>query len=290
MKKFTFLVLAVICLLCKAQTSPVEIKLWENGCDIKNGLELSKEGENPGFITSVSDPVLYVYPASKPNGTAVLMCPGGAYIGLAMNHEGKDMADWFNSMGITYAVLKYRMPNGNSIVPLTDGEKAMKILRDRAKEWGIDKNSIGIMGASAGGHFASTIATHYSSKDTRPDFQILFYPVITMEKGVTHEGSSINLLGQNPSEDLVNKFSNELQVTSDTPKAFIMVSSDDDVVPVENSIRYYNSLVKNGVPVTLHAYPSGGHGWGFRDAFPYKSAWTAELERWLNLEVIGNNK
>ena len=195
-----------------------------------------------------------------------------------MNHEGHDMADWFNAQGITYAVLKYRMPNGHHDVPLSDALQAVRLMREHANEWHIQK--IGIMGASAGGHLACTAATHYTA-ETRPDFQILFYPVVSMDLANCHKGSRDNLLGKSPSEELVKLYSNELQVTGDTPPAFIMHSSNDGAVPVSNSVNYYLALVKNKVSVSLHTYPIGGHGWGFRDNFTYKRQWTGELEKWL---------
>lgn len=265
----------------------VTLPLWPNGAPQDNGLSVENENWSGDFLNQTASAELYVYPASKPNGTAILMCPGGGYWGLAMGHEGNAMADWFNSMGITYAVLKYRMPNGHDKIPLSDAEEAMRLLRSHASEWGINPNSIGIMGASAGGHLASTLATHYSSSSTRPDFQILFYPVITMEAGVTHQGSRDFLIGKTPSEDLVKLYSNELQVSSDTPQAFVMVSADDNVVPVANSLRYVTSLSQNNVPFTFHVYPVGGHGWGYGDHFIYKPQWTGELEKWLRESVIG---
>ena len=152
-------------------------------------------------------------------------------------------------------------------------------MRQHATEWNIRK--LGIMGASAGGHLASTVATHFTDNETRPDFQILFYPVITMDLSYTHKGSHDNLLGKNASKELEDKYSNEKQVTAQTPQAFIMHSSDDHAVPVANSINYYLALVKNNVSATLHTYPIGGHGWGFRDSFLYKRQWTGELEKWL---------
>lgn len=242
----------------------VEIPLWSN--EVPNG-----------------NPSITIYPAKNPNGKAIIMCPGGAYGWLAMDHEGHAMADWMNGMGITYVVLKYRMPAGNYKIPLSDAEQAIRLVRERASELKI--NQVGIMGASAGGHLASTLATHYSSKETRPDFQILFYPVITMDPSYTHGGSRTNLLGENPSKELEKKYSNELQVTSDTPKAFIMLSSDDGAVPVANGINYYMALVRNHVSASLHAYPVGGHGWGYADNFIYKRQWTEELEKWLREEV-----
>lgn len=270
-------------------TSPEQtltFRLWPNGKPNESGLTEDGDTSNPGWYTLIAEPELYVYRPENPNGTAILMCPGGGYYGLAMSHEGKDMKDWFNSMGITYAVLKYRMPNGNHEVPLSDAEEAMRILRGHADEWGLRSDKIGVMGASAGGHLASTLATHYSSAETRPDFQILFYPVITMEEGVTHPGSREFLIGKDPSSELVTLYSNEEQVEADTPQAFIMVSADDDVVPLENSLRYARALSDNKVPFSLHVYPTGGHGWGFLSNFLYHQQWREELNKWLRENIL----
>lgn len=221
-----------------AAQEPVKIKLWQNGAPNDNGMTSQVE-KGPLYV---AEPTIEVYPAKESNGLAIVMCPGGGYSHLAMNHEGHDMANWFNSQGITYAVLTYRMPNGNNEVPLSDAQQALRIMRQHAKEWNIQK--LGIMGASAGGHLASTAATHFTDAETRPDFQILFYPVITMDPAYTHMGSHDNLLGKNPSKELEQKYSNELQVTPETPQAFIMHSSDDGAVPVANSVNYYTALVK----------------------------------------------
>ena len=172
------------------------------------------------------------------------------------------------------------MPHGDRSIPISDVEKAMKIVRDNAEEWKINTDDVGIMGFSAGGHLASTIATH-SADGLRPDFQILFYPVITMDAAFTHQGSRSNLLGDNPSSDLVDDYSNEKQVDENTPKAFIVLSGDDDIVPVANSLRYYESLIKDNIPVSMHIYPSGGHGWGYGKWFKYHPQVIFELDNWL---------
>lgn len=268
----------------------VTLPVWPDGAPNESGLSVENENWSGDFLNQTATAELYVYPAAEPNGTAILMCPGGGYWGLAMGHEGHAMADWFNSMGITYAVLKYRMPNGHDEIPLSDAEQAMRILRAHASEWGINPNSIGVMGASAGGHLASTLATHYSSSQTRPDFQVLFYPVITMEQGITHQGSRDFLIGKIPSDEMVKRYSNELQITSETPEAFVMVSADDDVVPVANTLRYVTSLSENNIPFSLHVYPTGGHGWGYGDHFTYKPQWTAELQKWLQERILPKNK
>ena len=162
---------------------PVELPLWPNGAPNDNGLKGEEVMSAPYRLTNVTQPTITVYRPATPNGMTIIMCPGGAYALLAMDHEGHDMAPWFNSLGITYVVLKYRMPNGHCEVPLSDAEQAIRIVRKHAKDWNIRTDRVGIMGASAGGHLASTLATHFSSEDTRPDFQILLYPVITMESG-----------------------------------------------------------------------------------------------------------
>lgn len=224
-----------------------------------------------------TEATLTIYPAKKPNGQAIVACPGGGYAGIATTHEGHDMAAWFNTQGITYAVLHYRMPYGKHEIPLSDAHQAIRYMRKNGEKWGIKQ--LGIMGSSAGGHLASTAATHFDA-ETRPDFQILFYPVVTMND-YTHQGSKDNLLGKNPSEELVKLYSNELQVTEQTPPAFIMHSSNDDAVPVLNSINYYLALCKHGVWSSMHLYPIGGHGWGYNESFPYKAQWKNELEKWL---------
>lgn len=275
-------VMFALTFLCATNTlmaqRKVEFNVWPDGAPNTNGLEANEDEKKKDFPSKIVTPTLTVHVANKPNGKAILCCPGGGYSIVAMNHEGHDMAAWLNAQGYTLAVLKYRMPNGHDEVPLSDALQAMRILRQHSEEWKISK--IGVMGASAGGHLASTVATHYT-EDSRPDFQVLFYPVISMQPDITHRGSRENLIGKNPSEELVNKYSNELQVNAQTPPAFILHSSDDGGVPVENSIRYYQALVKNRVPVSLHCYPVGGHGWGYRDSFPYKHEWQSELEKWL---------
>lgn len=280
MRKILLLSFLFVTTILSAQ-KPIELPLWPNGAPNTNGQTGGKENWDGGFMTNIVNPSLTVYPAEKPNGMAIIMCPGGGYAGLAMAHEGHDMAAWFNAQGITYAVLKYRMPNGNNEVPLSDAEQAIRMVRDHAAEWGVNPARVGVMGASAGGHLAASLSTLYSSDKTRPNFQILFYPVISMVEGITHPGSRENLIGKNPPQALEQKYSLEKQVTPRTPQAFIMLSSDDDLVPAANSIGYFLALKDKKVPVSLHMYPTGGHGWGFRDNFTYKRQWTGELEKWL---------
>ena len=244
------------------------------------GLQVSAQSTPKPF--DIEQPSLRVFlPAPElATGRAVVACPGGGYSGLAVNHEGYDWAPYFNKQGIALIVLKYRMPKGDRTLPISDAEAAMKMVRDSADVWNLNPNDIGIMGSSAGGHLASTIATH-APEALRPNFQILFYPVITMDKSFTHMGSHDNLLGKDASADLEKEFSNEKQVTKETPRAFIVYSDDDKVVPPANGDNYYLALNKKGVPSVLHIYPTGGHGWGIREDFLYKSEMQNELTSWL---------
>lgn len=259
----------------------IEIPLWPDGAPSSNGLESVEETGDNVRASKVSNPILYVFPARKPNGKMVIACPGGGYAHLAMAHEGFDMADWMNRQGITFAVLKYRMPNGHSEVPLDDARRAISIAREKASEWGVNPSKIGIMGSSAGGHLAASLSTLYGEDSARPDFQILLYPVISMGD-ITHKGSRDNLLGKEASAEAVEHFTLANRVDSNSPRAFIALSADDKAVPPMNGIGYAEALIANNVPVTLHVYPSGGHGWGYRDSFKYKREWTAELEKFLS--------
>jgi acetyl esterase/lipase len=244
----------------------------------------------------VKEPTMDMYLASpeKATGTAVIICPGGAYWGLAIDHEGKQVAQWLNSLGITAFVLKYRLPDdaimpNKSVGAMQDGQEAIRIVRRYAKEWGIHPNKIGMMGFSAGGHLASTLSTHfkekvYEAKDStnaRPDFSLLIYPVISMDESITHMGSRFNLLGEKPADTLVRHFSNELQVCQETPPAFLVHSIDDDAVPVQNSIHYVLALKKFKIPCELHIYQSGGHGYGLGRSDNTESTWTEACAKWL---------
>lgn len=281
MKRISLLLMLLTSLsLLKAQ-EPIVMNLWPDGAPNTNGLTGTEEDLKGGRIANVVNPSITVHRPAKPNGMAILMCPGGGYARLAMNHEGHDMAPWMNALGITYVVLKYRMPNGHNEVPLSDAEQAIRLIRQHTQEWGINPQCIGVMGASAGGHLAASLATLYTSEETRPDFQVLFYPVISMRPGITHAGSRTNLLGSEPTAALEEKYSLERRVNSRTPQAFLMLSADDKSVPPANSLGYFQALLEHNVPATMHIYPIGGHGWGFRDSFTYKRQWTEELEKWL---------
>ena len=221
---------------------------------------------------------------AEPTGRAVVILPGGGYTHLAMGHEGYDWAPWFNRQGIACFILTYRMPKGDWQLPFYDACNAMLFVRDHAAEWDIDPHQIGIMGSSAGGHLATTVATHADDK-ARPNFQILFYPVVTMKRDGTHEGSAREFLGQwRDNATMVERYSNELQVKQGTtPPAIIIAASDDKAVPpVPNGIAYYEALQKAGIPATLHVYPQGGHGFGFHTSFQYHEQMLSDLTIWLN--------
>ena len=260
-------------------SDPFDIDLWQNGMPNTNGVDTTTFNEKEGNFK----PSMRVFLPS-PNvatGRFILMCPGGGYSHLAYNHEGYDWAPYFLKQGIGVAVLKYRMPKEiNKDVPISDAEEAIRLIRENAKEWNINPNDVGIMGFSAGGHLASTIATH-APKALRPDFQILMYPVITMDSNYTHKGSRQNLLGKYPSDELVELYSNEKQVDADTPRAFIAYSNDDGAVPPLNGVNYYLALHNKKIPAALYIYPTGGHGWGIREGFLYKNLMLDELSAWL---------
>ncbi|WP_245747446.1 alpha/beta hydrolase [Parapedobacter koreensis] len=232
-------------------------------------------------VTGVTLPTLTAYlPAAgvANTGKAVIICPGGGYSILAIGHEGHDVAKQLATNGIAAFVLKYRLPKDEimedkRIGPLQDAQRAIQLVRERAGEWGIARDKIGIAGFSAGGHLASTLSTHYAAalidnpKGTslRPDFSLLLYPVISMQEGMTHGGSRTNLLGSNPNPEDINHFSNELQVTADTPPAFLVHAEDDTVVPIANSQVYIEALQKHGTDAELITYPAGGHGFGLNN-------------------------
>lgn len=261
-------------------SEPITFKLWNNNAPTSNDIPVGTEKcDEMGRITNVSEPEITVYPSDNPNGMALIMCPGGGYFCLAALFEGSELAKPLNEEGITLAVLKYRLPNGHHEIPADDARKAFEVLRSHAGEFGIDPDKIGIGGASAGGHLATTVTAHPDS--VNPAFQVLFYPVITMEEAFTHAGSRNLLLGANPSEVLVDYYSNEKHVTGATPPTFIAVSQDDTGVKLRNSTDYFNALVANNVPVSFHVYPTGGHGWLCPPEFIYKKVALNELTLWL---------
>lgn len=250
--------------------------------------------DNVTRVSKVSQPTMIVYKPNRPNGRSIIICPGGGYGILAIDKEGTRLAEVFNSWGITAFVLKYRLPDpvyckDPSLAPLQDAQQAIRMVRSRAKELGIDPKKIGIMGFSAGGHLASTATTHFDfkadpqNKDTisvRPDFSILIYPVISFDETITHMGSRTNLIGKEPSPEAIQFFSNEKQVGANTPPVFLVHAGDDGAVPVENSLRFYQSCIKYKVPAEMHLYPNGGHGFGMYNTTT-RDNWMDRLQTWL---------
>jgi acetyl esterase/lipase len=236
---------------------------------------------------------IYLPPADKANGAAVVVCPGGGYAGHALDHEGKQPAEWLNNLGVTAFVLKYRLAPYRHPIPLQDAQRAIRTVRARAKEWNLDPNRVGIWGFSAGGHLASTAATHFDDGkpdaadpvdkvSCRPDFLILCYPVITMTgPPVTHMGSRKNLLGDKPDEKLIEELSNEKQVTARTPPTFLFHTDADAGVVPENSVLFYLALKKAKVPAELHVYEKGPHGVGLAPKDPVLSTWPDRLADWM---------
>lgn len=268
---FTTLLLVVSAVAYGQKGTTME--LWPNGAKVA-----SPDSKDKAELT------VYLPDAKKATGRAIVCCPGGGYSHLAMDHEGHQWATFFNNQGIALIVLKYRMPHGNRMIPISDAEEAIKTVRRNAAEWHIDRKDVGVMGFSAGGHLASTIATH-SKGDAAPNFQILFYPVITMDLGFTHKGSHDNFLGDGHSKKehrkLEAEYSNDLQVNRTTPRAFLALSDDDKAVPAANGFNYYEQLYKHDVPASIHIYPTGGHGWGYRESFAYHYNVIFELKAWL---------
>jgi acetyl esterase/lipase len=279
MANWTLLMLG---LTCCAEPPKVEL-LWPQGAPGAVGTE---ERDKPSLT-------IYPAPRDKANGTAVVICPGGGYGGLAVGHEGKEPAEWLNRHGITAFVLRYRLgPRYRHPAPLQDAQRAMRLVRSRAKEWNVDPKRIGIWGFSAGGHLASTVATHFDDGKSdagdsmerascRPDFAILCYPVITLRPPFTHGGSRRNLLGDKPDEALVASLCNDEQVTDKTPPTFLFHTSEDKAVPPENSVQFYQALRKKKVPAELHIYEKGAHGVGLGVGRGAVSQWPEQLAAWL---------
>ena len=263
--------------------------LYPQGAPDNNGLPADKAvyAESHAEKIAEADYMLFRADPSKATGQAVVICPGGAYLGVAYTHEGIQVAQWMNERGITALMLRYRMPNGHHDIPLHDARTAIALLRDHAAEWGIDPHQVGIMGFSAGGHLAAATSTRFTGTDDRPDFTVLMYAAISRDERMIDRETMGNLFGADVPADSA-LYSCEKEVTARTPPAFIAMSDDDDNVLPGNSICYYTALKRHGVPAELHAYPRGKHGWGWNPSFRYYDELTASLGRWL--EEIGEKQ
>ena len=263
---------------------PSTILLWPNGAP---GAQGTADEDRPSLT-------IYLAAGNKVP-TGVVVCPGGGYVHLALDHEGTQIAPWLNQLGISAFVLKYRLgPKYHHPIELGDGQRAVRYVRAHASEYGIDSHRIGIWGFSAGGHLASSVGTHFDAgnrdsadpvehESSRPDFMILAYPVITFEEPFLHRGSRKALLGETPDASLIALLSNERQVTKETPPTFLFHTSDDPVVPVENSIAFYTALHRAGVPAEMHIYEHGAHGVGLAKNNPALSTWPELVSNWLKV-------
>lgn len=259
---------------------PIVLPLWPNGV--------------PGGEAAVAEtPQLTIYLPSNPNGAALVIFPGGGYWGLAMDHEGRQVAQWLNSLGAAGIIVSYRRgPGAQHPVPLLDAQRAIRTVRARAKAWQIDPARIGVIGFSAGGHLASCTGVHFDLGDSanadpvqriscRPDFMILVYPVISMTREYMHRGSMVNLLGDPPDPQLAIKMSTDQQVTPQTPPTFLILTNEDTVVPAENSVFFYLALRKAGVPAEMHIFERGPHGFGLAPLDPFLSKWMELCRNWM---------
>lgn len=278
----TLLILGVAFAGCAQNyNQDLTLRLWDNTtAPHSNHLTGPEVEQEPHRIAHTQEAVLYLFKADpqKATGQAVVLCPGGGYVRLAMDHEGFLFGQWLASQGVTAAVLKYRMPNSHPEVPLEDAVEALRVMQQHASEWGFEADKVGICGFSAGGHLAAMTSTMGA---IRPAFTILFYPVITSEQGLCHRGSFDNLLGKGRTEELSRRYSLEERVDSLTPPTLLLLSDDDRSVPPISSTRYYNALKAQGQRASMHIYPTGGHGWGIRESLPYKKQWQQTLLEWL---------
>jgi acetyl esterase/lipase len=297
MKNLKSILTATLLLCCTkgiyAQT--LSLPLWENNPPPYTLSVLEQDQLEGTSIVKVAIPQLLVYLPEKAvaNGAAILICPGGGYSKLAIAHEGHQVAEWYQQKGYVAAILKYRLPDEELVdeawkVPLSDAEQGIRLIRQKAGEWQLDQQKVGVLGFSAGGHLGSSLSVHgkAAEKDTpasRPDFSILIYPVISMDTSITHAGSRNNLLGEKLQTEWEQYYSTERQVNAQTPPAFLVHSWDDKGVPVQNSIRYAEALQQHQVPLELHLFQKGGHGYGLgkRENTGNAPAWPELSHVWI---------
>lgn len=296
-KNLGILALALISFTTMAQD--FKLKVWPNGAPDSNGITTPEETYEGKRVRNVSEAEMYVYLPKIGNntGAAVVICPGGGYMIEAMDHEGYNMAEWLTTQGVAGIVLKYRLPYGHDQIPLEDAQRALRIVRQKAAEWGINPSKVGIAGSSAGGHLASTAGTKFDlgkpdSNDPiekyscRPDFMLLLYPVITFNEEFGHMGSRTNLIGAGNKWELVEKYSNELHVTAQTPPTFFVLADDDNGVPPRNSIEFYLALKKYKIPAEMHIFRDGGHGFGMNKKNLPVDQWPNLFAQWMKAQGI----
>lgn len=297
--KYIFTILIMTIISQQTFSQDFKLKVWPNGAPDSNGMTQPEEIFDGKRVRNVSVAEMYVYLPKMGVNTraAVVICPGGGYGMEAMDHEGYDMASWLAQQGVAGIVLKYRLPYGHDQIPLEDAQRAIRIVRQKAAEWGINPSRIGIAGSSAGGHLASTAGTSFDlgkpdSSDPiekfscRPDFMLLLYPVITFNEEFGHMGSRTNLIGPGNNWELVKKYSNEMNVSSQTPPTFLVLTDDDDVVPSQNSVQFYLALKKFNVPAEMHIFRNGGHGFGMNRKNLPVDQWPNLFIQWLKAQGI----
>ena len=284
--QFFILLMVPVCTSLFAAES-FELPLWPDGAPL-------------GEHAKAESPNMTIYLPENPNGAAVVIYPGGGYWALAMDHEGHQVAEWLNSFGVAGIIVSYRRgPGAEHPVPLLDAQHAIRTVRHKATEWGIDPQRIGVLGFSAGGHLASSTGVHFDkgdpeskdpiqSQSCRPDFMILVYPVITMTEDYGHAGSKRNLLNENPDSVLARKMSSELQVTAETPPTFLILTNEDKAVPAENSVYFYLALRKAGVPAEMHIFEKGAHGFGLAPLDHILSDWMELCHQWMGQRGLLN--
>jgi acetyl esterase/lipase len=293
MKK-TNLLLGLLFIVGSITAQNKVLKVWPNGAPNHNEMDDAEVITDKGHIRNISEAEMYVYlPEENINtGAAVVICPGGGYWIEAMVHEGYEIAEWLKSKGVAGIVLKYRLPYGHHEIPSGDARQAIRMVRENAKEWEIDSDKIGIAGSSAGGHLASTVGTRFDlgNKEStnpiekmscRPDFMLLLYPVISFNEEFGHMGSRKNLIGEGNNWNLVEKYSNELHVTPQTPPTFLVLADDDKGVVSRNSVEFYLQLKENNVPAEMHIFQEGGHGFGITKKNLPADQWPNLFYDWL---------
>lgn len=266
-----------------AGAADLTIKVWDNSsAPHSNGVTTAEYETAPHNLTDITECEMTIYKASKRNNTgkAVVICPGGGYHIVSILNEGYLMAQWFAENGITAAVLKYRLPNGVKEVPFEDALEAVRIMRQRSKQLGFNPSMVGVVGSSAGGHLAASVSV-LATADQKPNFSVLFYPVISGSEDLAHKGSFDNLLGKDRDEELTEHYSLDKRIDADTPPAILFHCNDDKVVPSKNSTAYYDALKEFDKHSALYIFPEGGHGWGCKEEFEYREMWQRLLLDWI---------